>query len=308
MIVCFHGVQYVQKHFFFFFGLSKSALSFMNAVKWRPVRGSASLFFFFCPKILLMRGARSGLNATPYAFLYNPGSVSVSRGIFFPRPFTGSPLLISVFVSQTHISSASDVCKEYNHLYALWGLIPSTDVTSRTFRFLFFQGLLEQCSPAEYSLAWFIQLASNSLGIKISQFHPLSVVDSPACGSYFSDACLVYTPAFHEKYAICLPSCDLIMCQSSFTGGEPLSPVQLYAMDDYCMNHWSLLFQISPSISLGSFPLEECKTIKLPLPVDILFASTAVVDQDKDVCTSETSTFGILEAFDDEPEEQVLFS
>ena len=47
MIICFHGVQYVQKHFFFFFfGLSKSALSFMNAVKWRPVRGSASLFFF----------------------------------------------------------------------------------------------------------------------------------------------------------------------------------------------------------------------------------------------------------------------
>jgi hypothetical protein len=100
----------------------------------------------------------------------------------------------------------------------------------------------------------------------------------------------VYTPAFHEKYAICLPSCDLIMCQSSFTGGEPLSPVQLYAMDDYCMNHWSLLFQISPSISLGSFPLEECKAIKLPLPVDILFASTAVVDQDKDVCTSRNLT------------------
>ena len=74
------------------------------------------------------------------------------------------------------------------------------------------------------------------------------------------------------------------------------------------MNHWSLLFQISPSTSLGSFPLEECKKIKLPFPVDILFASTAVVDQDKDVCTSETSTFGILEAFDDEPEEQVIFS
>ena len=132
------------------------------------------------------------------------------------------------------------------------GLSASTDVQSKCFKYLFFQGLLEQCSLTEYSRGWFMQAASNCIGIKISQYHPLSIVDSPDCGSYFADACMCYAPSLN--FTVHLPSCDLIMCQYTAGSINSLSPTELYMTDDYHMNHWSLLCQTSPGLALGNFP------------------------------------------------------
>ena len=209
-------------------------------------------------------------------------------------------------IDQAHISSPSDLCKEFQHLLVLWDLPLTSDVTSRTFQFLFLQGLLEQCSPTEYSQAWFMQAASNSIGMSISQFHPLSIVDSPTSTTYFKDACLMYSPALERTSP--LPSCDLIMCQYSSSGSVPLSPVELYAMDEYHMNHWSLLLKISPCISLGAFPLEESKCLKVSLPVDATFSGHSVVEQDQEssIGGELSLNFGMLDGFVDQ--EQVHFS
>ena len=79
--------------------------------------------------------------------------------------------------SQDHISSPSDICKNVASLLAQWGVSNSIDPTSECFQLLFIQGLLDQCSPSEYSMGWFMQLSANinSIGIKISQYHPLSI-------------------------------------------------------------------------------------------------------------------------------------
>ena len=182
------------------------------------------------------------------------------------------------------------------------GLSVSTDVQSKCFKFLFFQGLLEQCSLTEYSMAWFMQAASNAIGIKISQYHPLSIVDSRNCGSYFTDACLCYTPSLNVT--VHLPSCDLIMCQHKPGSINSLTPTELYITDEYHMNHWSLLCQTSPGLALGKFPFEECKTWKVPLPHVQFSSSCSVVEQDQQLCDS----FLLVNGFgnQDEPEQQVF--
>ena len=116
----------------------------------------------------------------------------------------------------------------------------------------------------------------------------------------------MYSPALERTSP--LPSCDLIMCQYSSSGSVPLSPVELYAMDEYHMNHWSLLLKISPCISLGAFPLEESKCLKVSLPVDATFSGHSVVEQDQEssIAMELSLNFDMLDGFEDQ--EQVHFS
>ena len=201
--------------------------------------------------------------------------------------------------SQDHVSSPSDICKNVASLLAQWGVSNSIDPTSECFKF--FQGLLEQCSPSEYSMGWFMQLSANSIGIKISQYHPLSIVDSPNSGSYFTDACMVY--GTNLDVFVPLRTCDLMMCKHSPDCPNHLSPVELYVEDAYHMNHWALVCKIAPVLCLGQFPLEECKKLKVALAV----VDKTVVEEDGEL--SNTS-FGLLDGFGDQSQvdAQVLFS
>ena len=148
-----------------------------------------------------------------------------------------------------------------------------------------------------------MQAASNCIGIKISQYHPLSIVDSPDCGSYFADACMCYAPSLN--FTVHLPSCDLIMCQYTAGSINSLSPTELYMTDDYHMNHWSLLCQTSPGLALGNFPCEECKTWKVPLHYvhDQFASSCSVVEEDPQFCNSGNVFNGF--GYQDEPEQEV---
>ena len=192
-------------------------------------------------------------------------------------------------------------------MVAVWGLSLSTEANSDCFKYLFFQGLLEQSCPTEYSMAWFIQLSANAIGIKISQYHPLSIVESPNAGSYFSDACFVYTPSL--DVVVPLPSCDLMMCQYLSGSPNPLSPLELYMLDEYHMNHWTLLCQTSPQLGLGQFPLVECKHYKVSVQPVQKFSCPSVVEEDQESCNTATGSFGVRDGFEtqNENEEQVWY-
>ena len=98
-----------------------------------------------------------------------------------------------------------------------------------------------------------MQAASNCIGIKISQYQSLSIVDSPNCGSCFADACMCY--AHSLNFTVHLPSCNLSMCQYTAGSINSLTPTELNMTDDYHMNQWSLLCQTSPGLAFSGVPL-----------------------------------------------------
>ena len=78
-------------------------------------------------------------------------------------------------------------------------------------------------------------------------------------------------------------------------------------LDEYHMNHWTLLCQTSPQLGLGQFPLVECKHYKVSVQPVQKFSCPSVVEEDQESCNTGTGSFGVLDGFEtqNENEEQV---